>query len=264
MILFVSSTKTFHHYKYIIMLSQKKPNATNFHKLLVIDIETVPTTDSFHTLSAPFQEQWKNKIRKQLDNPEDTQQQSDFYDDRAGIYAEFGKIICIGLGYFENDQYATIRLKQFSSDDEQKLLQDFFDLLHKLEQQSEIQFCGHNIKEFDLAYICRRAVILQLALPRCLQLTHIKPWQNPHIDTLELWRFGDYKHYITLELLAICLGVPTSKSDISGKDVAKVYYIEKDLKRIAQYCLKDVYTTALVYLKLRLISYTEVNAIFVD
>ncbi len=246
------------------MLSQKKLNDSNFHKLLIIDIETVPLYRDFDQLEASYREQWKHKISRHLERPDDERQLSDSFRERAGIFAEFGKIICIGLGYFESNEYTAVRLKHFSGDDEKRLLEDFFQLLRKTEQQAEIRFCGHNIKEFDLAYICRRATIHGLPLPGCLQLTHLKPWQNPHIDTLELWRFGDYKHYITLELLALCLGVPTSKSDISGKDVAGVYYEEGDLKRIADYCLRDVFTTALVYLRLSRIPYTTVNAIFVD
>lgn len=245
------------------MLSQKKLNDDNFHKLLVIDIETVPVCQDFYQLDATFREQWKNKVSRQQE-PEEEMVLAQRFAERAGIFAEFGKIICIGLGYFEDAACTTIRLKHFSADDERKLLEDFFGLLVKTEQQNAIRFCGHNIKEFDLAYICRRAVIHNLELPLCLQLGQLKPWQHPHIDTLELWRFGDYKHYITLELLAVCLGVPTSKTDISGKDVARVYYEEKDLQRIADYCLKDVFTTALVYLRLSRIPYTTVNAIFVD
>ena len=246
------------------MLSQKKAGGGNFHKLLVIDIETVPVHERFDDLEEAYREQWKNKMFRQLENQDDTVEQAQLFKERAGIFAEFGKVICIGLGYFENDEFKNIRLKDFSGDDEKLLLQGFLSLIFKMEQQAEVRFCGHNVKEFDLPFICRRALVHQLELPKCLQLTAVKPWNNPHVDTLELWRFGDYKHYISLELLALCLDVPTSKSDISGKDVAKVYYQEHDLERIARYCLRDVYTTALVYLKLCGISYTAVNAIFVN
>src|SRR5690606_483581 len=132
-------------------------------------------------------------------------QPSKLYEEKAGIFAEFGKIVCIGLGFFENETHDTIRLKHISSHNEKELLEEFFAMLHKLEKNAEVVFCGHNIKEFDLAFICRRAVIYQLELPVCLSLSNVKPWLNPHLDTLELWRFGDYKHYITLDLLAITL-----------------------------------------------------------
>lgn len=236
----------------------------NFHKLLIIDIETVPIVADYNALPTAYQHQWYEKIKRQLNDPEDLTELPNIFNDKAGIYAEFGKIICIGIGMFEHNKHESIRLKAIANDDETIVLREFFEILEKMGHAAQIKFCGHNIKEFDLAYICRRAMIHQIPLPSCLQLSMMKPWQNPHLDTLELWRFGDYKHYITLDLLAFCLQVPTSKGDISGKDVAKVYYEQKDLKRISTYCLQDVYTTALVYLRLQQIPYTEVIPTFVD
>lgn len=232
-----------------------------FHNLLVIDIETVPVVADFNDLDKHTQEQWLikfDKINKDINASPD-----ELFAERGGIYAEFGKIVCIGIGYFTGSNYTTIRLKSIYDDDEAKLLQDFFAIIKKMNLASPIKFCGHNIKEFDLPFICRRALVHRIPLPSCLQLSMMKPWQNPHLDTLELWRFGDYKHYITLDLLAHTLGVPSSKSDINGKDVAKVYYINKNLKRIAKYCLNDVYTTALIFLRLQELPYQEVEPIFV-
>lgn len=251
-------------HKYKTMSNAKKNMDNNFFKMLVIDIETVPIVGDMQSLDNEYIEHWRHKVARQLNDPEDLTELAQMFNERAAIFAEFGKIVCIGLGVFDGHEHHQIRLKSLHGHDEKELLMQFFSIVDKMEQQQPVRFCGHNIKEFDLAFICRRAVINGLPLPSCLQLGATKPWQNPHVDTLELWKFGDYKHYITLDLLATCLGVPSSKSDISGKDVAAVYYKDKDLPRIAKYCLKDVFTTALVYLKLTGKAVTDVSPIFVD
>lgn len=239
--------------KYRSMISQRKSEKVVFHKTLIIDIETVPLTKHWNMLPERLQQHWIHKTQFLHLSEAELQQPNTVFESRAGIYAEFGKIVCIGLGYIsKHDGAKIVRLKSIQNDDEKLLLEAFCKLLRQFEMlHKDFQFCGHNIKEFDIPYICRRLIINGLPLPDCLDIAGLKPWQVNHVDTLELWRFGDYKSYISLDLLAQILGVPTSKSDIDGSQVAHVYWHEQDLGRIASYCLKDVYTTTLVYLKLK-------------
>jgi uncharacterized protein YprB with RNaseH-like and TPR domain len=235
------------------MMTQMKSEKTIFHKTLIIDIETVPLTKHWNMLPEPLQHHWIHKTQFLYLNEIDLQQPNTVFESWAGIYAEFGKIVCIGLGYIsKQDGQKVVRLKSIQNDDEKQLLEEFCELLRQYEaQQKDFLFCGHNIKEFDIPYICRRLIINGLPLPSCLNISGLKPWQVNHLDTLELWRFGDYKSYVSLDLLAQVLQVPTSKSDIDGSQVAHIYWHEGDLGRIASYCLKDVYTTTLVMLKLK-------------
>ncbi|HRP89548.1 MAG TPA: 3'-5' exonuclease [Edaphocola sp.] len=219
---------------------------------LVIDIETVSNQKSFEVLDASLQKLWEHKA-SYLKLTEAEQAGSELsYFNHAGIYAEFGKIICIGIGFIQ-EKDELVRVKMIANHNEQQLLTEFFELIKELEAKSNsnVVFCGHNIKEFDLPYICRRALVHKLSLPKSLELSGLKPWQILHQDTLELWRFGDYKHYTSLDLLAHILGVPSSKTDIDGSEVNSVYWLENDLKRISEYCGRDIYTTALVYLRLK-------------
>ncbi len=217
---------------------------------LVIDIETVSEKRNFEELSASMQAHWQHKAAF-FKNVTETLTSDLNYLNKAAIYAEFGKIVCIGLGFIDKEG-KKVRVKTLSDREEQKLLTDFCALLERLAQEHDgnIVFCGHNIREFDLPYICRRVLINGLPLPETLQLSGMKPWQVPHIDTLELWKFGDYKHYISLDLMAEVLGVPSSKTDIDGSEVTRVYWEDDNLQRIAAYCSRDIFTTALVYLKL--------------
>lgn len=217
---------------------------------LVIDIETVSGKRNFEELSAAMQAHWQHKATF-FKNITETLTPDSNYLNKAAIYAEFGKIVCIGLGFIDKEG-KQVRIKTLSDREEQKLLTEFCTLLDRLAQEHEgnIVFCGHNIREFDLPYICRRILINGLLLPETLHLSGLKPWQVPHIDTLELWKFGDYKHYISLDLMAEILGIPSSKTDIDGSEVTRVYWEEDNLQRIADYCARDIFTTALVYLKL--------------
>lgn len=217
---------------------------------LVIDIETVSGKRNFEELSASMQAHWQHKASF-FKNVTETLTPALFYQDRAAIYAEFGKIVCIGLGFIDKEG-KKVRIKTLSDKEEGKLLTEFCALLDRLAQEHEgnITFCGHNIREFDLPYICRRVLINGLVLPETLQLSGLKPWQVPHIDTLELWKFGDYKHYISLDLMAEILSIPSSKTDIDGSEVTRVYWEEDNLQRITDYCARDIFTTALVYLRL--------------
>lgn len=224
-----------------------------FHKTLIIDIETVPVVKDFKDLPAAMQHHWEHKSSFLRLSEEELNNPALSFSQRAGIYAEFGKIVCIGLGVLnKKEENYTIRLKALKNNDEAALLQEFCMIVNNLEKQHrEVIFCGHNIKEFDLPYICRRLLINGLQPPNSLQLSGKKPWEILHEDTLELWRFGDYKNYISLDLLAQCLQVPSSKNEMDGSKVAQAYWEENKLDAIAKYCLQDVHTTALAFLKLK-------------
>ncbi|GAA3925007.1 3'-5' exonuclease [Chitinophaga oryziterrae] len=186
---------------------------------------------------------WLDKIAKTA--PDSTDMEG-AYADRAGLYAEFGKIVCISAGYFsvENNRYQ-LRIKSFCDDDEKVVLNSFLELINKFHIKfPRFQFAGHNIKEFDIPFICRRSVIHQLSLPLPLQVHGFKPWELPMLDTMHLWRFGDFKNYTSLKLLTAVLDIPTPKDDIDGSMVGKVYWEERDLERIASYCQKDVIAVA--------------------
>jgi len=214
--------------------------------ILFLDIETVPQKETWKELSKETQELFEKKTqyqRKEEFTPEA------FYD-RAGIWAEFGKIICISVGYFITvEKNKQLRLTSFFGDDEHLLLTDFKVLLDKHFVKKSNVLCAHNGKEFDFPFIARRMIVHQIALPKKLNLFGKKPWEVPHLDTLELWKFGDYKHYTSLKLLTSILGIPSPKDDIDGSEVAKVYYQEKNLQRIVDYCEKDTVAVAQVLLR---------------
>jgi len=216
---------------------------TNLSEILFLDIETVPEKSSFEELSPVKQELYGQKTKYQR-KEEFTAQE--FYE-RAGIWAEFGKIVCISVGFFNDD--SSFRLKSFFGDNEVKILEDFKNLLNRYYNQKHHVLCAHNGKEFDFPYIARRMIINKVALPEKLNLFGKKPWEVPHLDTLEMWKFGDYKHYTSLNLLTNILGISSPKEDIDGSMVGQVYYKDKDLKRIAKYCENDTLAVAQVYLR---------------
>lgn len=219
-----------------------------FEKILFLDIETVPQAYQFEQLDDKSKALFEAKNRFQI-SPEKSIEQ--IFEDRGGILAEFGKIVCISVGMLhEGSQGKSIRLKSYYHDDEETLLQQFKRLLDDHYNTQYHVLCGHNSKEFDIPYICRRMLINGIALPNILQIAGKKPWEINHIDTMELWKFGDYKSYTSLSLLCHVMNIPTPKDDISGADVARVYYEENDLQRIMVYCEKDV--VALIQLFLRL------------
>lgn len=234
------------------MAAQNILSKYDFHKTLIIDIETVPQTEHFDKLAPALQKHWEHKAKFLKLSAEEEEQPALSFAQRGGIYAEFGKIVCIGLGFInQKGEALSIRLKSLQADDEKALLHSFCEIITALEKQyKEVIFCGHNIKEFDLPYICRRMLINSMSLPYCLQMSGMKPWQIPHKDTMELWRFGDYKHYTSLDLLAAILGVESSKTSMDGSMVADAYWQKGMLTEIAEYCLRDIHTTAMVYLKL--------------
>ncbi|MBC2838344.1 3'-5' exonuclease [Robiginitalea sp. SC105] len=217
------------------------------HKILFLDIETVPEQESFEDLSPEARELWELKSRYQR-KEEFTAEE--FYD-RAGIWAEFGKIICISVGFFAGSgRDREFRVRSFSGEEE-ALLREFAGLLEEHFSGPGKMLCAHNGKEFDFPYLARRMLILGIPLPPSLNLFGKKPWEIPHLDTMELWKFGDFKNFTSLKLLAHVLGVPSPKEDIDGSMVRDVYYKEKDLERIVHYCERDVITVAQIFLRLR-------------
>lgn len=225
-------------------------NHVALDQLLILDIETVPLVSSFSDLSTEMQYLWEEKFTKTAPETGDA---AAGYMERAGIYAEFGKIVCISAGFFHADggKY-NFRMKSFSGDDEPQLLEEFLDLVQRFSLKfPRFQFAGHNIKEFDIPYICRRSVISSLILPAALQIHGMKPWELPMLDTMQLWRFGDFKNYTSLKLLSAIMGIPSPKDDIDGSMVGKVYWEEKDIHRITEYCQKDVVTVAQLLLKFK-------------
>jgi uncharacterized protein YprB with RNaseH-like and TPR domain len=220
--------------------------------ILFLDIETVPEVENFDDLSEIKRELFALKTNYQRKPKTITDEEipvAEFYS-KAGVWAEFGKIVCISVGFFVlKGSERTFRVKSFFADDEKLLLNDFKSLLEKHFSGQNHVLCGHNGKEFDFPFIARRMIIKRITLPSKLNLFGKKPWEVPHLDTLELWKFGDFKHYTSLKLLTIILEIPSPKDDIDGSQVAKVYYEEKNLERIATYCEKDTIAVAQLFLR---------------
>ena len=215
--------------------------------ILFLDIETVPQSEFFNDLPEDAQQLFADKTQYQR---KDDLTPEEFYD-RAGIWAEFGKIICISVGYFTiKNAERQFRTKSIIGEEKQ-LLEEFNDLVKTHFSNPAFVFCGHNIKEFDIPYMCRRMLINGINIPEKLQLFGRKPWEIPHLDTLELWKFGDYKHYTSLKLLTHVLNIPSPKEDIDGSEVRNVYYNEKNIVRIAKYCERDVVAVAQIFLRMR-------------
>ena len=221
----------------------------DYSKVLFLDIETVPNAFNFNDLDERSKALWDKKT-KYIQEKEDENAEGVY--SKAGIYAEFGRVICISVGYIlQKDGEEQIRLKSFSSDDEAKLLQDFSDLLSSHYNNDQFMLCAHNGKEFDIPFLARRFLINGMTLPHLLNVAGKKPWEIKQIDTMELWKFGDFKHYTSLDLLTHIFKIPTPKDDIDGSQVAKVYYEDNDLDRIIKYCEKDVVATIQLLRKYR-------------
>lgn len=223
----------------------------NLKHLVFLDIETVSGSPNFESLEPDMQTLWEKKstfLRR-----DEEVSLSELYFDRAAIYSEFGKIICISIGilYHDKEDQLNIRIKAIRFENEKELLEEFVALLHDKMDENKIQLCGHNAKEFDFPYICRRMLINGVTLPPYLQLSGKKPWEIKHLDTMEMWKFGDYKSFTSLALLTAVFNIPSPKDDIDGSDVNRVYYREEGLERIAEYCNRDVLATAQVYLKIQ-------------
>lgn len=211
---------------------------SDIEKILFIDIETVALTYQYNDLDETSKELWNKKWQYSRDTSPEEQY------NKAGIYAEFAKVVCIGLGYYNNNK---LRLKAISGENEVELLTQFSELLNTHFNSNTHVLCAHNGKEFDFPFLCRRYLINNIALPKLLQIQGLKPWEVKHIDTMDLWKFGDVKNYTSLNLLAHVLGIPSPKDEMDGSMVGKTFYEEKNLEKIEKYCKKDVVTLARVY-----------------
>ena len=220
--------------------------SVKLNDILFLDIETVPEKEQWNELSKETQELFEKKTHYQRKEEHTAEE---FYE-RAGIWAEFGKIICISVGYFvEVQNKKKLRLTSFFGDDEHQILTDFKVLLETYFTKKSHVLCAHNGKEFDFPFITRSMIVHQIELPHKLNLFGKKPWEVPHLDTLEMWKFGDYKQYTSLKLLSAILGISSPKDDIDGSEVANVYYKEKNLQRIVSYCEKDTIAVAQILLR---------------
>jgi DNA polymerase elongation subunit (family B) len=220
--------------------------------ILFLDIETVANTYDYNALDERMKVQWSRKasfLKRQQEQADES-----IYHERAGIYAEFGRIVCIAVGKFYEIESGdlVLRTKAYYCQDEKELLSEFKSMVEKMDALS-LKFCAHNGKEFDYPYLCRRMLVHGLSLPAALNLMGKRPWEVQHLDTMEMWKFGDYKHYTSLDLLAALFDIPTSKSDMDGSQVNAVYYQDKNLAKIKDYCLRDVVVLAQLFLKLKTI-----------
>ncbi len=223
-------------------------DSIDISKILFLDIETVPQYSEESELSDVERTLWMKKSERLAKEGES----SDELYKKAGIFSEFGKIVCISVGFLRPvDGIVELRIRSFAGDDERQLLVDFFDLVYKYFNSKNKFFCAHNGLEFDFPFVARRALINGLKVPQSLDTRGKKPWEVQHLDTLDLWRFGDYKNYTSLALLAQIFGIPTPKDDIDGSQVANVYWKDHDLQRIITYCQKDVVTIVQLFRKYR-------------
>ena len=230
-------------------------------RILFFDIETVPGVASLADFSPEMQHLWNEKfesLQRRMPDRFTPDETADYaLRNGGGIFSEFAKIVCISVGYIYSDKDGNrlMRTRSFADDDEAKILRDFAAMLADFQKKRKIKkggllLCGHNIKEFDVPFICRRMLVHGMPLPPVLDVAGLKPWETPYLDTLELWKFGDYKSFTSLKLLCALFGIATPKDDIDGSQVATVYYEQHDLPRIAIYCEKDVVATAQVFLRL--------------
>lgn len=229
------------------MTDDFRKRAKNF---LLLDIETVASEPSYNRLSERMQKLWDKKSLS-LNKGDETISSADCFYDKGAIYSEFGKVVCIAFGAFfwnEKDEIA-FKVRSFSGDDEVKLLLEFKSLIEKYPAE-QLTLCAHNGKEFDFPFLCRRMLIHGIQIPKALQISGKKPWEVLHQDTMELWKFGDYKSYTSLDLLAAVFDIPGSKNEMSGDQVTRVYYEEKDLAKICRYCREDVVVLGQIYLRL--------------
>ena len=211
--------------------------------ILFLDIETVSTVEFYEQLDVRMQQLWAKKVEKLKLTEEQSPEQ---YYKNAGIYAEFGKVICISVAYLKHNE---LRIKSFYDKDEKTLLQNFADLLHKHFSKNHHRLCAHNGKEFDFPYLCRRMLINGVPIPDILNVSGKKPWETRFLDTLELWKFGDYKHYTSLDLLAAIFDIPSPKENEDGSMIYELYWQQNDYQRIKSYCEKDVLTVVQLFLR---------------
>ncbi len=220
-------------------------NEIRLENILFIDIETVPQYESFAGAPDTIKDLWDKKsgyFRKENESAEEVYS-------RAGIYAEFGRIICISAGIFSDvHEPRKFRIKSFYGDDEKHILSGFNTMVSRFSSNRDLWLCAHNGRDFDFPYLTRRMLINRLRPPQVLDVAGKKPWEVRFLDTMELWKFGEYRHYSSLDLLAQVFAIPNPKDEMDGSMIAKVYYADKDLSRIVAYCEKDVLTVAQLFL----------------
>ncbi len=219
----------------------------NPHDIIFLDIETVSCFPDFETMPLLWQKNWQEKIKYSLPEGKTA---AEFYELRAGVMAEFSKIVCISMGYLMREEQLKLRVKSFYGHEECSILDSFVKTMERIEKHSRSwHFGGHNIKEFDIPFICRRLLANGKPIPAFMDFQNMKPWETNIVDSFQYWKFGDYKNYTSLNLLAAVLDIPSPKDDIDGSMVGSVYWKEKNIERIASYCQKDVVTVANVFLK---------------
>lgn len=224
--------------------------------ILFLDIETVPGAKTFDEMPEGLQYVWEEKFaqfkRRNPDRYPEELTAAEGFEREGGIFAEFGKVVCVSVGHIiHKENQRAFRVKSYKGDDERLLLLEVAQMLSAWSEKNNRNLCGHNVKEFDIPYMCRRMIIHGIAIPEIINVAGKKPWEVRFLDTMELWKFGDFKHYSSLKLLTAVFGIPSPKDDIDGSMVGTVYYNEGDLDRIALYCEKDVLATAQVYLKIQ-------------
>ena len=227
----------------------------NLHRILFLDIETATLYPDLDSIKEDLRAHWYKKfdryaVRHQGDEQDSVSAES-YFQDKAAIFAEYAKVVCISVGYIKKGESSyEFRTKTFKQRNELDLLNQFCELLNEYYYDRFNHYlCGHNIKEFDIPFLCRRMIINQISLPNLLNIAGLKPWQANHLlDTMDLWKYGDYKHYTSLDLLCTVLKIDSPKSDISGKDVSRLYWKGK-INDIAKYCEGDVRATIEVYLR---------------
>lgn len=240
-------------------------NPSNLHQILFLDIETVSCVGDYKELDSRLRALWDKKSLSIRSEEEIAPEE--LFLKRAAIYAEFGKIVTIAVGYIRSDenQEQQLRVKAIASESEKEILLEFKELVEKKFDQGKLFLCAHNGKEFDYPYMCRRMLLNGIPLPYTLDITGKKPWEVNHYDTLEMWKFGDKKSYTSLELLTAIFGIDSSKNDIDGSMVTQVYYETKDVARIARYCMQDVVATAQLFLKMNCLpTIAENNIVMLD
>lgn len=218
--------------------------------ILFLDIETVSCVGNYQELDDALKSLWDRKAATLKKS--DQEKSTDLLFEKAAIYAEFGKVIVIGLGVVSFDEQAIpkLRVKALQGHDEKTLLQSFKQVLATGFQQDSMRLCAHNGKEFDFPYLCRRMLVHGISLPPALNMAGKKPWEVTHLDTMEMWKFGDRKSFTSLHLLSTLFGIASSKECMEGSDVNHYYYNLKDLNKIATYCLQDVVVTAQLFFRM--------------
>ncbi|OWY22514.1 3'-5' exonuclease [Sphingobacteriales bacterium UPWRP_1] len=224
--------------------------------ILFLDIETVPMVKQWTDLSPEMQTLWQYRTNRFKQSVDDDLTEEDYFFKKSGVYAEFGKVVCISAGIYRHPKNAgdapSFRLKSFAGHDEAQLLTDFLQMLQTRFDPDRFYLCGHNIREFDVPYLCRRAIINGLPLPTILDVNALKPWELRFLDTMQLWKFGDYKNFTSLHLLTHLLNIPSPKEEMEGSHVAQVYWHQENgLERIANYCQQDVLAVAQVALRFK-------------